>query len=314
MIVCSAESDLTVAQAAADELAVEIWRRRADWIFVEPSPEEAIAEADSRASYPAIIADQGDNTGGGAPGDSTHILRLFVARGLQQAAVLYVVDPESAAACNSAGVGATVQLQVGGKSHPNNGPPVPMAALVEWAGEAKFTYDGPMWRGREDNLGLAALVRQAGVQVVIISAPQQPIDLALCRLVGLDCAALKYICVKSTGHFRSGAHLKQSRTRHRQHSWSVTAVHYFRCLEQNTTTNALLVGCRLVCCSLCMLNQGFGPIAASIFNVRGGSIIPELEVVFAKQGGRRRLYDRPGGKVYPLDMDAELLLTSSARI
>jgi microcystin degradation protein MlrC len=29
-------------------------------------------------------------------------------------------------------------------------------------------------------------------------------DLALCDSLGLDCRALRYICVKSTGHFRDG--------------------------------------------------------------------------------------------------------------
>ena len=84
------------------------------------------------------------------------------------------------------GVGATVDLSVGGKSHPNNGPPVPMHAAVAWAGEGRFTYEGPMWRGRDDNLGPTALVRQGGVQVVLITHPQQPIDLSLTKLIGLD--------------------------------------------------------------------------------------------------------------------------------
>eukprot|EP01051_Picozoa_sp_SAG22_P005239 SAG22_NODE_304_length_12712_cov_10.515421_6_plen_117_part_00 len=36
------------------------------------------------------------------------------------------------------------------------------------------------------------------------SRPQQPVDLALCRTLGLDCASKRWICVKSAGHFRSG--------------------------------------------------------------------------------------------------------------
>ena len=37
------------------------------------------------------------NTGGGSPGDSTEILRTFLERRLEDALVLYVVDPEAAA-------------------------------------------------------------------------------------------------------------------------------------------------------------------------------------------------------------------------
>jgi microcystin degradation protein MlrC len=54
--------------------------------------------------------------------------------------VLYVVDPESAAAAAAAGVGGTVELAVGGKSHPNNGPPVPMTVVVEAVTDGTFTY------------------------------------------------------------------------------------------------------------------------------------------------------------------------------
>ena len=48
------------------------------------------------------------------------------------------------------------------------------------------------------------LLRQRGVHVIVISERIQPIDLAFCRSLGLDCRQLRYISVKSTGHFRSG--------------------------------------------------------------------------------------------------------------
>ena len=68
----------------------------------------------------------------------------------------------------------------------------------------EFFYDGPMWTGRQENLGTTVWLRQGGVDVVVISRPQQPIDLALCRSLGLDVAAKKWVSVKSAGHFRSG--------------------------------------------------------------------------------------------------------------
>lgn len=43
VLVCAAEQDRRLAQATAEELAVSIWRRRAEWIFSEPSPAEALA-------------------------------------------------------------------------------------------------------------------------------------------------------------------------------------------------------------------------------------------------------------------------------
>jgi microcystin degradation protein MlrC len=150
------------------------------------------------------LADQADNPGGGAPADSTEVLRLFVEKNLRDAAVLYVVDPESVAVAKQAGVGATVRLQIGGKSDPLLGPPVSMTVEVMALSDGHFVYDGPMYAGRDEYLGDSALVRQDGLYIILISEMVQPIDLAFPRSLGLDCRRLRYICVKSTGHFRSG--------------------------------------------------------------------------------------------------------------
>ena len=40
--------------------------------------------------------------------------------------------------------------------------------------------------------------------MAVISRADQPMDLAFSRGLGMDCARMRYICVKSTGHFRSG--------------------------------------------------------------------------------------------------------------
>ena len=188
----------------ADELAGWIWDRRADWQRESLSPESALQLGEEAGCYPIVLADQGDNTGGGAPGDGTEILRLFLERDLQQAAVLYMVDPEAAEFVHAAGGGTTVDVQVGGKSHPLLGPPVAMQADVLSLSDGCFTYDGPMWAGVKGDLGKSALLRQRGVHVIVTSRPAQPIDLAFARTLGLDCCQMRYICVKSTGHFRSG--------------------------------------------------------------------------------------------------------------
>ncbi len=42
-----------------------------------------------------------------------------------------------------------------------------------------------------------------GTSVVVVSAREQPFDMAFARSLGIDCAAMKYICVKSAAHFRA---------------------------------------------------------------------------------------------------------------
>jgi microcystin degradation protein MlrC len=200
-----ADGSPAAAQQHAIALADFVWEHRAEWDAPHVTKEAAVSEGQINGEYPIVIADQGDNTGGGAPGDATHILRMFVENKLEDAVVLYVVDPETAALAAAAGAGATgVCVQVGGKSHERLGPPVPMKVDVLGVTDGRFRYDGPMWQGREDCLGTTVWLRQGGVELVVISEPQQPIDLALCRTLGLDVATKKFVCVKSTGHFRSG--------------------------------------------------------------------------------------------------------------
>ena len=129
---------------------------------------------------------------------------MFIERGLQDAAVLYVRDRETVQTAKAAGVGATVDVEVGGKSHPLSAPPVPMKAEVLAVSDGRFIYDGPMWAGSEGNHGDSVLLKQDGIYVAVISEMYQPMDLAFPRSLGLDCRTLRYICVKSTGHFRSG--------------------------------------------------------------------------------------------------------------
>ena len=203
-VVVVTKHDRGQAQSHADELARWVWDRRADWQREPLSPARALELGERAGRYPIVLADQSDNTGGGAPGDSTEILRLFVQRDLPDAAVLYMVDPEVAAAARSAGVGTTVRVEIGGKSHPLVGPPVVMEAEVLATSDGQFTYDGPMWAGVADSMGDSAVLRQRGVTVVVISRRQQPIDLAFSRGLGLDCRRMRYLCLKSTGHFRSG--------------------------------------------------------------------------------------------------------------
>ena len=118
--------------------------------------------------------------------------------------MLHIVDPETVKTALRAGVGKRVDLEVGGKSHPLVGPPVPMRAEVVAASDGRFVYDGPMFAGLEGDHGDSVLLRQDGVYVAVISRADQPMDLAFSRGLGMDCARMRYICVKSTGHFRSG--------------------------------------------------------------------------------------------------------------
>jgi microcystin degradation protein MlrC len=198
------DNDLALAQRYADELGAWIWERRADWHIPMPPTREALAEAESQGKYPVMFADRNDNTGGGSPGDSTGMLQTFIDAGLEDACLLYIVDPEAVEVCKQAGVGATLPLDVGGKASPLQGKPVTLTVEVLALSDGPFLYDGPRNAGLGGDMGPSAYIRQGGIHVLIVTEREQPFDTAFSRTLGLDPRRMRYIGIKSTAHFRQG--------------------------------------------------------------------------------------------------------------
>jgi len=121
-VIAVADADSTLARSVADELGGWIWENRERWYHPPISVREALREAESAGKFPIVLADHADNTGGGAPGDSTEVLRTLLELDLQDAVVLYIVDPEVAERAHAAGVGSRIAVAVGGKSDPIQGP------------------------------------------------------------------------------------------------------------------------------------------------------------------------------------------------
>jgi microcystin degradation protein MlrC len=198
------DNDQALAQTYADQLGRWLFERRADWHIPMPRTRQALAQGEAAGRFPLIFADRNDNTGGGAPGDSTGMLQTFVEAGLGPACILYMVDPVAIAECMQAGVGATLTLEVGGKSSPLQGHPVRMTVEVMALSDGRFDYDGPMYAGLSGDMGPSAHIRQGGLHVLLVTQREQPYDTAFARSLGLEPHQIRYIGVKSAAHFRAG--------------------------------------------------------------------------------------------------------------
>ncbi len=203
-VIVVADDDQGLADRMADELSNWIWQRRERWHRPPVSVADALRQGEAIGKFPIILADHADNTGGGAAGDSTEILQTFLDRQLRDSLILYIVDPETVELAHFAGTGKLLGTPVGGKSDPVQGPPVRMRAVVRALSEGDFEYDGPMYAGLTGNMGRSAWLEQDGVNVVVVTAHEQPLGPAFARTLGIDCQAMKYIAVKSAVHFRSG--------------------------------------------------------------------------------------------------------------
>src|SRR5262252_9467570 len=164
---------------------------------------EAVARALAAEGQPIVLADMADNTGGGAAGDGTEVLRELVRVGARSTIVACIWDPQAVARCVEAGVGGSVTLEVGGKVDQRHGAPLRVTGLVRTLSDGRFVHKGPMARGLPGRLGTTAVLDVNDIKVILISYRWQTLDPEMIRFVGLDPLDHKILVVKSTIHYRA---------------------------------------------------------------------------------------------------------------
>jgi microcystin degradation protein MlrC len=197
------DGDQALADRLADQLAQVAWTHRHEFIHQGLPVPEAVAKALAAEGRPIILADMADNTGGGAAGDGTEILRELLRVGARSAVVACLWDPAAVRECAKAGVGASVTLDVGGKVDARHGAPLRVTGTVRTLSDGRFVHKGPMARGLPGRLGTTAVLDVNDVKVILISHRWQTLDPEMLRFVGLDPLEHKVLVVKSTIHYRA---------------------------------------------------------------------------------------------------------------
>jgi microcystin degradation protein MlrC len=200
------EGDPAPHKAFAESLADDIWAKRNDVMNVFHTVETVaeVARTYAKAEGPLIVADYADNPGGGSYGDSTNLLRALLTAGVDDAAFGPMVDPEAAEAIAAEGEGATVTIEIGGKTDPRfGGAPLAVTGIVKLVSNGDFTGDGPMIGGLDQSFGTSAVLVVDGIEVLVTSTPLQMLDLQQFRAFGIDPAAKRVVGLKSMQHFRA---------------------------------------------------------------------------------------------------------------
>jgi microcystin degradation protein MlrC len=197
------DNDQALADRLADRLARMAWEHRHEFIHTALPVADAVARALAAEGRPIVLADMADNTGGGAAGDGTEILRELVRVGARSAVVACIWDPAAVQACVTAGVGQSVTLDLGGKVDQRHGAPLRVTGTVRTLSDGRFVHKGPMARGLPGRLGTTAVLDVNDVKVILISYRWQTLDPEMIRFVGIDPLEHKVLVVKSTIHYRA---------------------------------------------------------------------------------------------------------------
>jgi len=203
-VLVTADADHSAATSTATQLASAIWEAREEYRPRVLSPAQAIEEALALEGQPIVINDTSDNPGGGAPGDSTHLLRAMVSARLSSACFGFIFDPEVVEQAAEAGIGSSIRVRLGGKIDAIQGAPLEAEAYVKGLTDGRFRLTTPMWRGLEVNLGLMARLRIGDMEFLVSSRRQQTLDEEVFLLNGIDVRRYKIVALKSSHHFRAG--------------------------------------------------------------------------------------------------------------
>jgi len=134
-------------------------------------PDEAVKDAISTGIFPVIIADTQDNPGAGASSDVMDIaFSLLQYAGNKRCIFASIHDADAAEKACNAGVGATIEIALGGKS---NNEPLLASFMVIATGDGEFMGHGSMYGGSHMHLGKTARLRLKHIE--------SPLETRLCE-------------------------------------------------------------------------------------------------------------------------------------
>ncbi len=186
-----------LAKEQATLLGEELWNRREVFRGQMISCDEAVARA-AESPKPVCLLDMGDNVGGGSPGDGTFLAQALISRP-QLRGLVALCDPESVQQAKQAGIGAEVNLRVGGKIDHQHGTPIALTGIVKNLTDGKFHDSEARHGGAVDyNVGPTAVIETSHHGTTFILTTDKPCTFSLGQVLscglypkGFDVIAVK---------------------------------------------------------------------------------------------------------------------------
>jgi microcystin degradation protein MlrC len=209
-VVVVADGDPRKADRARDEILAYCRQQKAEWIYNHEALEQAVRRAAGMNDFPVILLDHADNVGSGGTSDSMMVIKEVLRQKLDGVAMAAVCDPDAVRRMAQAGVGATVTLDLGGKTDMPSigrmGEPLRLTGKVKRLSDGEWIVRGPMYTGSRVTSGPTAVFETGGMQIVVTTFHHEPWDAGIFTHIGIDPAHCRYILLKSRIHYRAGFH------------------------------------------------------------------------------------------------------------
>ena len=197
------DNDPGLAERLAREMGDRLWRVRSELTASPLGPAEAVRAAMAEPRHPVVLADIGDNIGGGSAADSTVIAHELLRQGADRFIVV-LHDPDGVRACVEAGVGSTIKFEAGGRVD-RNAPPLPVVGKVRSIHNGTYVEASPRHGGiRLNDQGLTAVIEMdRGNTVVLNTLRHPPFSLGQLTSLGLDPTAARFLVVKGAVAYKA---------------------------------------------------------------------------------------------------------------
>ena len=204
------------AQAAAQEVCERMlaiaWERRAEYVFHAEPLAQALARARTLGAGaqagPILLIDHCDNCGSGGTQDVMPVVEEILRQQLDDVAIAPIRDRQAVAQMVEAGIGANVNLLLGGKTDMPAiglaGRPLRISGRVRNITDGEIVFTGPMYTGLKSHLGRTAVLDTGRVQIVVTERHHEPFDLVIFRHCGIEPTKKRYLMLKSRVHYRAG--------------------------------------------------------------------------------------------------------------
>ena len=203
-VVAVTDGDGAYAEKIAERIANGLWEQRKELKKTYYDLEDAISIINGSDEGPFVVPDVTDNPGGGASCDATVILQAMLNRGVKNAIVAQICDPESLQLCYEAGIGNSVELRLGGKLGPASaGAPIECTAYVKRLTDGTYTNRDYINGGYPVTLGKTALIVVDDIEIILTGCTEQPFDTEMLYSHGIDPRKKHCILLKSAVHYKA---------------------------------------------------------------------------------------------------------------
>ncbi|MFV1967866.1 MAG: M81 family metallopeptidase, partial [Pirellulaceae bacterium] len=177
-----------------------------DFDALVTAADEAMGEVISRVVNDpvaglTVLVEPSDNIGGGAPGDTTGLLRALVESQIANSAIC-INDPAAVARLMTRETGTQMRVSIGGKGSRLDAGPLDLDVELLSASEGRFELEDKQshlasMSGDYFEMGPCVVVRHKGIRILLTSHRTPPFDLGQWRSQGIEPSELSVIVVKA---------------------------------------------------------------------------------------------------------------------